>query len=235
MPHISRHSFSEHLVSEPSTHSFRWRVLDWGVNLELAGSSPPRRQVREMQRREPGSRVPPPSRVLPTGPVTVQAAPEARREPEAPAPVPGPSYVTRGSLYFGFPGSTSSNEPASSTGDPRDVGSVTREDPRDAGSVTRGDPRDVGSVTRGDPRDVGSVTREDPPEEVTATPSSALAWRTPRTEEPGGLQSMGSQRVRHDGRDLAHTLLCFTLDHFAVFRAFFLFAFCFSACPKTAS
>ena len=177
MPHISRHSFSEHLVSEPSTHSFRWRVLDWGVNLELTGSSPPRRQVREMQRREPGSRVPPPSRVLPTGPVTVQAAPEARREPEAPAPAPGPSYVTCGSLYFGFPGSTSSNEPASSTGDPRDVGSVTREYPRD----------------------VGSVTREDPPEEVTATPSSALAWRTPRTEEPGGLQSMGSQRVRHDG------------------------------------
>jgi len=202
MPHISRHSFSEHLVSEPSTHSFRWRVLDWGVNLELTGSSPPRRQVREMQRREPGSRVPPPSRVLPTGPVTVQAAPEARREQEAPAPAPGPSKVMRGSLYFGFLGSTSSNEPASSTGDPRDV---------------------------------GSVTREDPPEEVTATPSSALAWRTPRTEEPGGLQSMGSQRVRHDGRDLAHTLLCFTLDHFAVFRAFFLFTFCFSACPKTAS
>ena len=28
--------------------------------------------------------------------------------------------------------------------------------------------------------------------------SSILAWRTPWTEEPGGLQSMGSQRVRHD-------------------------------------
>ena len=31
-----------------------------------------------------------------------------------------------------------------------------------------------------------------------ATHSSVLAWRIPRTEELGGLQSMGSQRVRHD-------------------------------------
>ena len=32
-----------------------------------------------------------------------------------------------------------------------------------------------------------------------ATHSSILAWRVPRTEEPGVLQSMGSQRVGHDG------------------------------------
>ena len=31
-----------------------------------------------------------------------------------------------------------------------------------------------------------------------ATHSTILAWRIPRTEEPGGLQSMGSQRVRHE-------------------------------------
>ena len=31
-----------------------------------------------------------------------------------------------------------------------------------------------------------------------ATHSSILAWRVPETEEPGGLQSMGSQRVEHD-------------------------------------
>jgi len=36
-----------------------------------------------------------------------------------------------------------------------------------------------------------------------ATHSSILAWKIPWTEEPGGLQSMGSQRVRHDGKDLA--------------------------------
>ena len=35
-------------------------------------------------------------------------------------------------------------------------------------------------------------------EEEMATPSSILAWKIPWTEEPGGLQSMGLQRVRHD-------------------------------------
>ena len=39
---------------------------------------------------------------------------------------------------------------------------------------------------------------EDLLEKGTATHSSILAWRIPWTEEPGGLQSMGSQRVRHD-------------------------------------
>ena len=39
---------------------------------------------------------------------------------------------------------------------------------------------------------------EDPLEEGMATHTSILAWRIPWTEEPGGLQSVGSQRVRHD-------------------------------------
>ena len=39
---------------------------------------------------------------------------------------------------------------------------------------------------------------EDPLEKGMATRSSVLAWRIPWTEEPGRLQSMGSQRVRHD-------------------------------------
>ena len=47
---------------------------------------------------------------------------------------------------------------------------------------------------------------EDPLEEETSTHSSILAWRVPWTEEPGGLQSMGSQRVGHDCSNLArHT------------------------------
>ena len=46
--------------------------------------------------------------------------------------------------------------------------------------------------------EVLSLNHEDPLEEGTATHSSILAWRIPWTEEPGGLQSMGSQRVRHD-------------------------------------
>ena len=48
-----------------------------------------------------------------------------------------------------------------------------------------------------DVRDVGSVSRwKDPVEQGTETHSSILAWRIPWTEEPGGLQSMGLQRVR---------------------------------------
>jgi len=39
---------------------------------------------------------------------------------------------------------------------------------------------------------------EDPLQEGMATHSSILVWRIPWTEEPGGLQSLGSQRVRHD-------------------------------------
>ena len=43
-----------------------------------------------------------------------------------------------------------------------------------------------------------SLGWEDPLEEETASHSSILAWRIPWTEEPGGLQSMGLQRVGHD-------------------------------------
>ena len=45
---------------------------------------------------------------------------------------------------------------------------------------------------------VQSLGWEDPLEKEMATHSSVLAWRIPWTEEPGGLQSMGSQRVGHD-------------------------------------
>ena len=43
-----------------------------------------------------------------------------------------------------------------------------------------------------------SLDWEDPLEKEMATHSSILAWRIPWTEEPGGLQPIGSQRVRHD-------------------------------------
>ena len=45
---------------------------------------------------------------------------------------------------------------------------------------------------------VQSLGQKDPLEEGMATHSGILAWRIPWTEEPGGLQSMGSQRVGHD-------------------------------------
>ena len=45
---------------------------------------------------------------------------------------------------------------------------------------------------------VQSLGQEDPLEEGQATHSSIPAWKIPLTEEPGGLQTMGSQRVRHN-------------------------------------
>ena len=51
---------------------------------------------------------------------------------------------------------------------------------------------------------VQSLGLEYPLEEGMATHSSILAWRIPRTEEPGGLKSMGSKRVGNDWSNLAH-------------------------------
>ena len=49
-------------------------------------------------------------------------------------------------------------------------------------------------ASAGDTRDLGSMPgREDPLEEGTATHSGILSWRTPWTEEPGGLQFIGLQ------------------------------------------
>ena len=45
---------------------------------------------------------------------------------------------------------------------------------------------------------VQSLGREDPLEKGVATPSSILAWRIPWTEEPDRLQSLESQRIRHN-------------------------------------
>ena len=52
---------------------------------------------------------------------------------------------------------------------------------------------------------VQSMGQEDPLEEEMATCSSILAWKIQWTEEPGGLQSMGSQRVTHDWNNWAYT------------------------------
>ena len=62
---------------------------------------------------------------------------------------------------------------------------------------------------------VQSLGGEDPLEEAIATHSSILAWRIPWTEEAGGLQSMGSQRIRHNlatTHTHTHTELGDTLD-----------------------
>ena len=51
---------------------------------------------------------------------------------------------------------------------------------------------------------VWSLGQEDPLEEDKATQSSIVVLRIPWTEAPGRLQSIGSQRIRHDWHDLAH-------------------------------
>ena len=61
---------------------------------------------------------------------------------------------------------------------------------------------------------VWSLGQEDPLEEGKTTYSSILAWRIPWTEEPGGLQSIGSQRVEHDWRDLEYTHATLTTVYF---------------------
>ena len=55
-----------------------------------------------------------------------------------------------------------------------------------------------GSAGKASAYNAGDLGREDPLEKEMATHSSVLAWRIPGMEEPGGLQSMGSQRVGHD-------------------------------------
>ena len=57
---------------------------------------------------------------------------------------------------------------------------------------------------------VQSLGGEEPLEEGMTTPSSILAWRIPWTEEPDGLQSMGSQRVGHDLAQHTQSQLWFT-------------------------
>ena len=80
--------------------------------------------------------------------------------------------------------------------------------------------------------------QEDPLEEGMATHSSILAWRIPWTEEPGGLQSIGSQRVGHNWSDLAcvHVLLSVStfiipsFKNFIFLFYFFMFRLCRTAC-----
>ena len=60
---------------------------------------------------------------------------------------------------------------------------------------------------------VCSLGWEDPLEKGMATHSSILAWRIPWTEEPGGLQSMGLQRVRHPSSTNTFTFTFYSLHH----------------------
>ena len=62
-------------------------------------------------------------------------------------------------------------------------------------------------------------------EKEMATHSCVLAWRSPGTGEPGGLPSMGSHRVRHDGRDLAAAAAATAGEKLVDFTYFYFWCF----------
>ena len=69
---------------------------------------------------------------------------------------------------------------------------------------------------------VRSLSQQDPLEKEMATHSSIFAWRIPWKEEPGRIQSMGSQRVGHDWA----TSLTHSIPHF-IYRLHFVYPFTF--------
>ena len=71
---------------------------------------------------------------------------------------------------------------------------------------------------------VRSLGREDPREKEMKPHSSTLAWKIPRTEKPGRLQSVGSQRVRQDGVTSLSLSLCLSSKWFHLRLTFFLFS-----------
>ena len=75
-----------------------------------------------------------------------------------------------------------------------------------------------------------SLGGEDLLEKAMAPHSSPLAWKIPWMEEPGGLQSMGSQRAGHDWATSLSLFLCLTVDNFC--QHIFKFALFFSVTPS---
>ena len=70
---------------------------------------------------------------------------------------------------------------------------------------------------------VRSLGQEDPLEQAMATHSGIHAWKIPRTEEPGGLQSMELQRVEHNRENEREMGLIISL--FIIFFSFLFFKF----------
>ena len=72
---------------------------------------------------------------------------------------------------------------------------------------------------------VGSLGWEDPLDKGPASHSSILAWRIPWTEEPGSLQSMGFQRVRHDWATFHFHHVCYQYIYIFFVRFFSLIGY----------
>ena len=106
-------------------------------------------------------------------------------------------------LWFGFPGSSAGKESTLNVGDPGSISGSRRSPGEGTGyplqyswaSLVAQKVKNLPAMWTTWVRSLGW---EDPLEEGMATHSCILAWRIPWTEEPGGLESMESQRVRHN-------------------------------------
>ena len=105
-------------------------------------------------------------------------------------------------IFGGFPGSSAGKESACNAGDPSSVPGSRRSAGEGIGYPLQYSWASlVAQTLKNLPAmqniQVPSLGWEDPLEEEMETHSNILAWKIPWTEEPGGLQSMGSLRVRH--------------------------------------
>ena len=106
-------------------------------------------------------------------------------------------------IFMSFPGSSDGKESAYNAGDPGSIPGSGRSPGKQRGYPLQYSWASlVAQMVKNLPtmQDtwVQSLGQEDSPEEEMATHSSVLAGKIPWTEGPGGLQSMGSQRVGHD-------------------------------------
>ena len=104
---------------------------------------------------------------------------------------------------MGFPGSSARKESACNAGDPSLIPGFGRSPGEGIGYPLQYSWASLVSQTVKNPPAmqetwVRSTGWEDPLEEGMATHSSILAWRIPWAEKPGGLQCIGSQRIRHN-------------------------------------
>ena len=132
--------------------------------------------------------------------------------------------------YVGFPGSSAGKESACNAGDPCLIPGLGRSPGEGIGyslqyswaSLVIQSVKNLPAMWE---TWVRSLSWEDPLEEDMATDSSILAWRIPWTEEPGMLQSMGSQRVSHDWATKHTHIYIYTYTHI------YVYIFCYT--PET--
>ena len=104
---------------------------------------------------------------------------------------------------MGFPGSSAGKESACNAGDPSSIPRLRKSPGEEIGYPLQYSWVSLVAQTVKNPHamletEVQSLSQEDSLEKEMATHSSILSWRIPWTEEPGGLPSMGLQRVRHN-------------------------------------